>query len=167
MDIFRRGWRVFVLASFMMLLLSVAEGGMQEACAQQPAAVPPSTQEAMPEAIAVQEPTVITGDKEVAEFSASLDLWTKQIGLRVEFDDVPDELAQLKRSSRRAMATPTGATRPGGALESPSTPSVVSAIQCVGATDGTIGAHGVDTTTTTHLESEQSADRASASQWRL
>ena len=30
---------------------------------------------------------------------------------------------RLKRLSRRAVATPTGATRPGGALESPSTPS--------------------------------------------
>ena len=97
MDRFARVWRASVAAVGIALFLAVGGFGETGARAQQPAAEPPSPQEAMPEAPAVQEPVAVPSEKDVTEFSASLDLWGKQIG--VLEDTVADDQAseeQLK-----------------------------------------------------------------------
>lgn len=97
MDSFGRVWRASFAAVGIALCLAVGGFGGTGARAQQPAAEPPSPQEAMPEAHAVQEPVAVPGEKDVAEFSTSLDLWGKQIG--VLGDTVADDQAaeeQLK-----------------------------------------------------------------------
>jgi small-conductance mechanosensitive channel len=97
LDSFGRVWRASFAAVGIALCLAVGGFGGTGARAQQPAAEPPSPQEAMPEAPAVQEPVAVPGEKDVAEFSTSLDLWGKQIG--VLGDTVADDQAaeeQLK-----------------------------------------------------------------------
>jgi hypothetical protein len=97
LDSFGRVWRASFAAMGIALCLAVGGFGGTGARAQQPAAEPPSPQEAMPEAPAVQEPVAVPGEKDVAEFSTSLDLWGKQIG--VLGDTVADDQAaeeQLK-----------------------------------------------------------------------
>jgi hypothetical protein len=81
LDSFGRVWRASFAAVGIALCLAVGGFGGTGARAQQPAAEPPSPQEAMPEAPAVQEPVAVPGEKDVAEFSTSLDLWGKQIGV--------------------------------------------------------------------------------------
>jgi potassium-dependent mechanosensitive channel len=97
LDRFSRVWRAWSVAAGIALFIAVWGFVVPGARAQQAAPEPTSAQEAMPEAIAVQEPIGISSEKEVAEFSASLDLWTKQISLlehTVADDQATDE--QLK-----------------------------------------------------------------------
>ena len=122
---FGRGWQASKIAAFMALAMSVAGLAMHPANAQEPAAAPapsPAAEPAAPQAPdaapaddaapapdkpSAPEETLISGDKEITEFAASLDLWTKQIKLLaetiaddqtqdVELKDVPSQLAELR-----------------------------------------------------------------------
>jgi len=107
----KRSWQSLAVVIGLALCLSVASFGSPNARAQQPAAEQPAqssaTPAAAPDAAVPPEETVVSGDKEIAEFAASLDLWTKQIKLLaktiaddqtqdVELKDVPSQLAELR-----------------------------------------------------------------------
>ncbi len=82
-------WRAALIAVCIALSLamsgfSVQAGAQDAAPAAPPAAEPPAPQAAPPDAAPAPEETLLSGDKEIAEFAASLDLWTKQIKLLAE-----------------------------------------------------------------------------------
>jgi potassium-dependent mechanosensitive channel len=97
-----------------LIALAVAAAGLatHQADAQEPAAAPAATPEAAapaatPGAAPAPEETLLSGDKQIAEFAASLDLWTKQIKLLAEtiadnqtqdgeLREVPGRLAELR-----------------------------------------------------------------------
>lgn len=100
-------WRASIVAAGMALCLSVAVFGAQEARAQHAAAEPSAADVAASDSRAVQEQTEVSDDKGITEFSATLDLWTKQIKLLEEtvaddqardeqLKDVPSQLQELR-----------------------------------------------------------------------
>jgi small-conductance mechanosensitive channel len=106
-------WQASIVVAFIALAMTVAGLAMRQANAQEPAAAPAASPAAEPSATPAAESkpapeeTLLSGDKEIAEFAASLDLWAKQIKLiaetiandqtqDAELRDVSSQLAELR-----------------------------------------------------------------------